>query len=268
MNVNKTSNKKPAHDVDQGANIVQIDLGGGLVRKSLARQVYDLLERSIVGGGIPPGTRLSEEAVGAAFSVSRGPAREAIAELERTGLAERLPNRDRRVTVPSEQLIRDTYEAWTILESHRLYAASLVADQALLETLDTMLADMNLLTEQGDASGFKRRMSEFHSALQDGCPNMQINRIADSFYIYIRWFRNVYVDYHDEQSEQAAQEHYQIVQCFKARNKSCLMDVMRKHLEFHRDRILSAWQNSDAIQLIESGQVLEFRLDARLTKRP
>src|SRR5262245_35150447 len=123
-------------------NLLKISFGTGLVRKSLARQVYEILEGNIVQGSIPPGMSLGEEIVAAAFSVSRGPTREAITELERKGLAERLPNRDRRVTVPSEKFIRDTFAAWTILETERLHAASLIADHSLWSQLDEMLAEM------------------------------------------------------------------------------------------------------------------------------
>jgi DNA-binding GntR family transcriptional regulator len=244
-------------------NVLKISFGNGLVRKSLARQVYEVLERSIVEGEIPPGMALGEEAVAAAFAVSRAPTREAMAELEYRGLAERLPNRDRRVTVPSEKYICDTFGAWTILESERVYGASLVAKPSLLVKLDKMLAEMSALGGNGDARRIKSVMGDFHKALQTGCENQQINRLANEFQIYIRWFRNLYFDYHADPSNLALEDHRSIVAYFKKKDRLGLWKIMQTHMAYHQDRVLNAWRDSDAAQLIESAQAKTFELRSR-----
>src|SRR5919197_2752025 len=96
-------------------------------RKNLSDQVYEILEKRILVGDMLPGTRLAEEAIADEFGVSRSPVREAIAELERIGLAERSGVRDRRVVVPSAKFISDTYDTWSILEVGRCYLSSLAA---------------------------------------------------------------------------------------------------------------------------------------------
>ncbi len=241
---------------------VHIELGEALVRKSLARQIYDAVERAILEGKIPPATRLGEEAVAAAFQVSRSPARETITELERAGLAERLLNRDRRVTVPTEAFIRDTFEVWRLLETERLYAASLAVTPAQLERIRTLLTDMNRLEGSPDSRRLKTAIAKFHASLQEGCPNQQLHRAANDWYKYIQWFRNLYFDYMNEMSAGGVDDHNEIVDCFTRKDRDGIVEVMRHHLERHRDLILSAWRRSSAPVLAASTNTIEFAFRA------
>jgi DNA-binding GntR family transcriptional regulator len=59
----------------------------------LYQQAFDILARHIEQGGIPSGTRLLESGVAAQFGISRAPARQALAELERCGLVEKARGR-------------------------------------------------------------------------------------------------------------------------------------------------------------------------------
>ena len=243
--------------------VLQIDMGDGLARKSLAEQVYELLERAVVQGQIPPGTRLSEEAIGAAFAVSRSPAREAIAELELKGLAERLPNRERRVTVPSEIFIRDTYGVWILLESEGLFMASTVAEPELVASLEEQVDRIEALTPRGSAAEISAAVTAFHTDLQRGCPNKQLHRITGDWNLYIRWLRRLYFDYDAEATERGISDHRSIVECFKQRSRPKLFKAMRKHVEWQRDLVLEGWRKSNAAWLVETGGMLEFRLTGR-----
>ena len=221
-----------------GAALGGRGLGAGIVRESLSRQVYDALERAIIGGELKPGTRLSADAIATAFAVSRSPAREALVELERVGLIEQLANRDRRVTVPTEAFITDVFDVWTLLESERLCEASRAADAAAHARLDYLLKQMESAAGGADAA----LLSEFHNALQEGCRNRQLHRVADDWYRYVIWFRHLYTDYLAEHSEQALEEHRQIVDCFKRRDFDALMSIMRCHIRHHRELVLVAWR--------------------------
>ena len=60
---------------------------------SLRDSVFPALRQAILDGRLVAGTRLSENDIARAMRVSRSPVREAIAQLEKEGLAERFPNR-------------------------------------------------------------------------------------------------------------------------------------------------------------------------------
>lgn len=250
--------------VPAGATVVHIDLGAGFARKSLATQVYETLERAILAGQLPPATRLGEDAIASALSVSRSPVREAVAELERIGLAERLPNRDRRVAVPTEAFIVDVFDVWILLECERLCEASRAADPAAGRRLDELLDQIEAL---GGKGGRKREglLVEFHRLLQQDCKNQQLHRVADEWYRYIRWFRSLFFDYHANASEAAAKEHREIARCFGSQDCEGLSAVMRRHIASHREAVLAAWRDTDAAELAASRRTLEFRLEGRLS---
>lgn len=234
-------------------------LSDALSRKSLATQVYENLEQAILEGRLAPGTRLGEDAIADAFAVSRSPAREAIAELERVGLAERLPNRDRRVAVPTERFIVDVFDVWTLLESERLFESSRVASASDLAEIDALLKNL----EDGNASTPAERelqLQRFHQLLQVACPNRQLHRIADDWYRYIRWLRKLYVDYHKIVSTTAMKEHREIVRAFRKQDRERLLDVMRRHIRSHRDIVLEAWRKTHGAELAASSRSLPFAI--------
>lgn len=61
-------------------------LAGPASRRSLSDDVVDRLRTGIVRGNFEPGQHLTEAMLAEAFGVSRGPVREALAQLAREGL--------------------------------------------------------------------------------------------------------------------------------------------------------------------------------------
>lgn len=59
----------------------------------LYQRVFEILAGQIEAGQIQPGVRLQESGVAAAFGISRAPARQALAELERSGLIDKAAGR-------------------------------------------------------------------------------------------------------------------------------------------------------------------------------
>jgi DNA-binding GntR family transcriptional regulator len=59
----------------------------------LYRRAFEILAEEIGKGAIAPGTRLNESGLAARFGISRAPARQALAELERAGLVEKSAGR-------------------------------------------------------------------------------------------------------------------------------------------------------------------------------
>ena len=62
-------------------------------RNSLTRLVGEALEKMILAGELPPGSKLNEVALAERLGVSRGPLREAFRTLEESGLIRQEKNR-------------------------------------------------------------------------------------------------------------------------------------------------------------------------------
>jgi len=69
---------------------------------SLAERAYRRLRDSIVQGGLPAGSRVSERSLAAALGISAQPVREALRRLEQDGMVVTLP---RATTVPEPEEI-------------------------------------------------------------------------------------------------------------------------------------------------------------------
>lgn len=245
-------------------SVTLLNLDTGLVRKSLARQLYESLEDAIIQGRLQPGTRLGEDAVAATFAVSRSPAREAIVELERNGLAERVSPRDRRVTVPTAAFITDSFDVWALLESERLYEASRYATDEALRAIDRLYLDMEALHDAGDQAAIERLLPEFHESLQRECRNRQLQRVSADWHKYIRWFRKLYFRYEEHGEPEAAREaladHRQIVEAFRRRDREGLLRVIRKHIAWQCEHVLAGWRASPASDIASSARMLDFEL--------
>jgi DNA-binding GntR family transcriptional regulator len=95
----------------------------------------DRISASIMTGEFPVGTRLRQEWLAERFGVSRQPVREALRQVQASGMVEVIPHRGALVRGPSPQDIREAYLVRAELEG---LAAELAADTPSLDTLDQL----------------------------------------------------------------------------------------------------------------------------------
>jgi DNA-binding GntR family transcriptional regulator len=140
----------------------RLDLG----RASTAGRVADVLRTRIIEGHLAPGTRLSEEDIGAALGVSRNTLREAFRLLGHERLLVHEFNRGvfvRRLTVDD---VRDLYQVRRILECGAVRRA---ADRAAAAPQDAdqwadLLAPMRAAVEEGEAAAAADRWVDVGTA--------------------------------------------------------------------------------------------------------
>lgn len=99
-----------------------------LERVSTAERVADVLRTRITEGDLPPGTRLSEEAIGAALRVSRNTLREAFRLLTHERLLVHELNRGVFVRTLSKQDVADLYRLRKVVECGALRYAHVAED--------------------------------------------------------------------------------------------------------------------------------------------
>ena len=100
---------------------------------TLSGQVRDYILTKILNGEFEPGERLIEMKIAHLMQTSQAPVREAIRELESTGLLETLPNRGSRVREVSNQELSDIYDVRAQLEG---YAAEIICQKQLRSRLE------------------------------------------------------------------------------------------------------------------------------------
>jgi DNA-binding GntR family transcriptional regulator len=150
------------------------------------------IQARVLSGATPVGTRLRQEALADEFGVSRTPIREALRQLQATGLVELLPNRGAVVRGPSAREIREAYEVRAELEG---LAAELAAErisdrdlrrlqeaqQLFQDAVETLIARRARRREPWkDESLWVKANDLFHQAILDASANARLaDTIAD-----------------------------------------------------------------------------------------
>ncbi|PHK96817.1 GntR family transcriptional regulator [Pseudoroseomonas rhizosphaerae] len=157
--------------------------------QSLASLVADELERMILSGEIPPGTRLNEQALAARLGVSRGPVREAVRGLDRSGLVVTVVNQGSFVRQLSAEEAMDVYDLRVALTG---YACERLAGRATPEqlgTLEDMVQGMESAADSDDAARYYALNLDFHSALMSMGGSSRAVRLYDDLGKELTLFR-------------------------------------------------------------------------------
>ena len=149
-----------------------------LERKTLSSQLYEILERKVIAGELLPGTRLSEESVADTFKVSRSPAREALIDLEKAGLAVRVGARDRMITIPTREMISSKYDLWWIVDVGRAYLSALSATKEDCAELRQYVDRMARAVKARDTKRYLAACDKWHKKIRHSCTNEYVNQIG------------------------------------------------------------------------------------------
>lgn len=159
---------------------------------STVERLAGAIQAQVLRGDVPVGTRLRQEALAEEFGVSRTPVREALRQLQATGLVELLPNRGAVVRGPSAREIREAYEVRAELEglAARL-AAERISDRDLVRLREAQTLFRKSVTTLiarrarrsmpwKDESVWVQANDLFHQAILDAAGNGRLNHtIAD-----------------------------------------------------------------------------------------
>ena len=120
-----------------------------LAGQALVDHIAEEIQTHIMTGALPSGTRLRQEALAEEFGVSRTPIREALRQLQASGVLDVQPRRGAVVRGPSSREIREAYFVRAELEG---IAAELAAEH---------ITDQQLSQLRDAADSFKQSVKQF-----------------------------------------------------------------------------------------------------------
>lgn len=135
-----------------------------LAQIGTAERVAALLRDRIADGVFPPGTRLSEEAIGQALGVSRNTLREAFRLLCHERLAVHELNRGIFVPVLTSEDVVDLYRLRRLVEGGAARLAGLASDAAR-DAVAAAVAEGDAASGAGDWEAFRSADLHFHQAV-------------------------------------------------------------------------------------------------------
>jgi len=161
-----------------------------LQSNSLPALVQRDLERMIVAGELPAGTKLNETALAQSLGVSRGPIREAFRALEESGLVRLTKNRGVFVRQVSVEEADEIYELRAILDEYAGRKAAQTATRANIAELQALVARMDDAAARVDLDAYHRANVEFHDLLVKLAGNAKLlqtyRRLVNELHLYRR----------------------------------------------------------------------------------
>jgi len=156
-----------------------------LKRLCMRDQIRDTLVGRILDGTYPAGTQLKELYLAREFDVSQAPIREALRELEGSGLVSSERFRGTRVRGADYQEMRESYELRTMLEM-RSVALAAPYTPALLDDLAMCLSGMDAAVKADNSEGYIDYALRFHRRLVESSGNRTFLSVWDSLLWDIR----------------------------------------------------------------------------------
>lgn len=204
-------------------------------KATLAEEVYSRLRTRLLGGMLPPGSKLKLGDFSAQFGVSLSVVREAMTRLAEQGLVQASPQRGFTVTPLSVDDLLDLTRARVLIETLTLRESIRVGDlaweSATLAAHHT-LARTPMLTSEGHVDpAFSQAHQAFHHSLLAGSGSRRLEAIAtelrDHSTMYQHWSQELP---HDVDRDLAA-EHRAIAECTLARDEEGAARALRDHIE-------------------------------------
>lgn len=147
---------------------------------SLTAIVLREVERMIVSGDLQSGERINEQQLATRLGVSRGPIREALRALERSGLVHSIANVGTFVRQVGLEEASEMYDMRAVVFG---FACACLAERATAQEkaeLDRLVEAMDEAVEAGDASEYYRLNLRFHDLIMEFSGHRRADQIYQS----------------------------------------------------------------------------------------
>jgi DNA-binding GntR family transcriptional regulator len=206
---------------------------------TLTDRLFDALQRAIVEGEIPQGSKISEPELARQHGVSRGSLREAIARLEARKLVERKPNLGARVVTLSYEQLIEIFQLREALEGMAARLAAQNMSEREIEELQVLLEQHGeqIAEQHGRAYFQKQGDLDFHYRIVQGSKNQQlIALLCHDLYHLLRMYRYQF-GMRGKRSRQAFDEHHYLLNAIVARDAEMAELLMRQHIRSSRRNV-------------------------------
>ncbi|MAY63196.1 MAG: GntR family transcriptional regulator [Rhizobiales bacterium] len=209
---------------------------------SLAGDVYEAIFQQLMSLKISPGSRITVDALVKEFNVSHTPIREALGRLEGEGLVEKRHLVGYRAAPQiTRRRFDELYELRLLLEPSGAAKAASAMDEAKLLQLQEaagVMARSEGRDERLRYSTFARQDAIFHDRIMEFAGNELIRQTLTFQHTHFHIFRLMF---HSRVTEEALNEHDDLLAAFAAGDSAAAEEAMRVHIECSRDRLLLAF---------------------------
>lgn len=203
-----------------------------LRRTDLRSQIVAMLRANIVSGELGVGQVYSAAAIAKHMGVSITPVREAILDIEHSGLIEIIRNRGFRVLSISDEDLDEIRDLREMLEVPAMAMVVRNATDAELLSLRPILERMQVASEH-DLTEFLRIDQAFHIRLMELTGNRRLVRLVENLRDQTRLY-GIAALLREGALTETMQEHHNILDALIKRDAELAVALMGKHINHTR----------------------------------
>lgn len=197
-------------------------------------EMYERVISAILDHRLPPGTKLVEDKLAAAFGVSRTRVRPVLVRLANEQVVTLTPNRGATIAQPSEQEAREVFEARRLIEPRLVELFIARADKADILCLKQCIADEDAARLAGDMRRAIRLSGDFHLHIAERAGHQTLGRILRELTSRTSLILMTYSPAHAREREEATacgcREHRALLDAITLRDAPEAARRMHEHL--------------------------------------
>ncbi len=211
-------------------------------KHSLAEDIVGRLREAIFSGQLAPNERLREEVLASMLGLSRGPVREALAQLEREGLVIRQPNRGATVARLSVEDLEEVYSLRLALEQLAVRQVIQTAEPAAFDAMQAVVNEMAACMERGITTQEAAVLDiRFHDLIYGASHHKRLQNAWSTLRPQIHIFllsRNVA---NQDFGQNLVPGHQRLLDLMRARDETATLETLQDHLKGAYERILKGY---------------------------
>lgn len=198
--------------------------------KSISQMVVERLREAIIDGHFGLGENISEDKLAEMFGVSRTPIRDALSQLQQSGLVVVRPKRGSFVFSPTLADVETLCEYRLMLEMQALRLAMARDHGALVDAIKSAVTAMTEALNAGDQFAYARADAAFHRAFFDSCGNRLIKEAYTVAEGQLGAIRSSLSVAYGQPGDQSYAEHRQMADLIAAKDDDSLAAIMDEHV--------------------------------------
>lgn len=198
-------------------------------------RIREALEDAIVSGRFAPGAKLDPEALAREFDCSRTPIREALQQLEASGLVRVAAKRGTFVSEWTVDELAERFEVMAELEAICARLAARRITEAELAELEAAHEACRRQSEAGDIDAYYAENSTFHHCIYRATHNAFLEREASRLHAVLQPYRRMQLQVRNRMARSLA-EHDAVMAAIQAGDDQAAAEAMRNHVVIQGDR--------------------------------
>ena len=199
------------------------------------KDAYLLVLEAIDQGTFRPGDRLLESDLATRLGLSRTPIREALQQLEASGLVRVAAKRGTFVSEWTPEELAERFEAMAEVEASCARLAARRITDAELAALEALHESCRRLAEAGDVDAYYAENSAFHTAIYRATHNAFLAREAARLHAMLQPYRRMQLQVRNRVNR-SFEEHDAVVRAIRDGDDDAAGEAMRSHVVVQGDR--------------------------------